>query len=132
MKQFVFLFVLIWGVSAPAQGNPKAKNAPIEVYERVDRDAAFSGGMNNFRAIFSQRFNSNKVNSNDRLIKTVVTFIVERDGTITDVKAVGINSSFNWEAINTIKKIKIKWRPAMLRKQMVRQRFKLPLTMNFE
>lgn len=132
MKQFIFLFVLIWGVFAFAQGNPKAKNAPIEVYERVDRDAAFPGGMNNFRAIFSQRFNANKVNSNDRLIKTVVTFIVERDGTITDVKAVGVNSSFNWEAINTIKKIKIKWRPAMLRKQMVRQRFKLPLTMNFE
>ena len=33
------------------------------------------------------------------VIKTMVTFIVERDGTITNIKADGPNKDFNAEAI---------------------------------
>ena len=65
-------------------------------------------------------------------LKTTVTFIVERDGSISDVKASGSNSDFNSEAVRTVKSIKSKWVPAKINGQPVRQRFRLPLTMNFE
>ena len=52
------------------------------------------------------------------VIKTMVTFIVERDGTITNIKADGPNKDFNAEAIRTIKSVKangilLNWRVRM-------------------
>ena len=47
-------------------------------------------------------------------IKATVTFIVERDGSITDIKVQGGNSDFNQEAIRTVKSVKTKWKPARL------------------
>jgi protein TonB len=41
-------------------------------------------------------------------IKATVTFIIERDGSITDIKVQGGNSDFNQEAIRTVKSIKTK------------------------
>ena len=56
---------------------------------------------------------------------------MERDGTITDVKATGSNKYFNDEAIRTVKSIKNKWTPAKVNGQTVRYRYKLPITMAF-
>ena len=65
-------------------------------------------------------------------LKTTVTFIVERDGSISDVKASGSNSDFNSEAVRTVKVLKLNGSHAKINGQPVRQRFRLPLTMNFE
>ena len=65
-------------------------------------------------------------------VKTEVTFVVERDGSITDVKANGSNKDFNAEAIRTVKSIKNKWAPAKINGQSVRYRYRMPLTMQFE
>ena len=132
MKQFILFVAILFTGFSFGQTNSRAKNSPHEIYEKVDKDAMFPGGLNAFRNIFSQRFNANNVKANTRVVKTSISFIVERDGTISSVKAVGQNSSFNWEAINTVKKINIKWKPALINKQPVRQRYKMPLTMNFE
>lgn len=136
MKNLILLFTILGNIFLFGQANQeraKYKIKPVKtVYEKVDRDATFPGGLNNFRAIFSQRFNTNNVKANSKIIKSVVSFIIEKDGTISNIKAVGNNSSFNREAINTIKKINIKWNPALIKREAVRQRFKLPLTMNFE
>ena len=59
------------------------------------------------------------------------TFVIERDGSITDVKASGPNSEFNAEAVKTIKGIRKKWTPAKVNGQAVRSRYRLPLTMQF-
>ena len=65
-------------------------------------------------------------------VKTEVTFVVERDGSITDVKASGPNKDFNAEAIRTVKSVRNKWAPAKINGQAVRYRYRLPLTMQFE
>ena len=122
MKQFILFVAILFTGFSFGQTNSRAKNSPHEIYEKVDKDATFPGGLNAFRNIFSQRFNANNVKANARVVKTSISFIVERDGTISSVKAVGQNSSFNWEAINTVKKINIKWKPALINKQPVRQR----------
>ena len=136
MRKLIYLFTLLSSFSLLAQANQAGvkhrKETVKTVYEKVDRDASFPGGINNFRVIFSKRFNTNNVKANARVIKTVVSFIIERDGTINNIKAVGNNQSFNTEAINTIKRIEIRWKPALSNKQPVRQRYKMPLVMNFE
>jgi protein TonB len=63
----------------------------------------------------------------------VVTFIVEKDGTISGLKANGKDVEFNNEAIRTIKNVKGLWKPAKNKQgEAVRSYFKFPITMNFE
>ena len=121
----------------PVQAPPKAaavSAAPstTEVYESVDQDAEFPGSLNAFRGKFSENFDTGAMEGGEGTIKANVTFIVERDGSVTDVKVSGPNSDFNREAERTVKSIRTKWTPAKINGQPVRQRYKLPVTMNFE
>ena len=125
-------------IPPPVQAPPKAaaveSKAPstTEVYESVDQEAEFPGSLNSFRNKIAENFDNSAMEGGEGTLKTTVTFIVERDGTISDVKATGPNSDFNSEAVRTVKSIKSKWVPAKINGQPVRQRFRLPLTMNFE
>ena len=135
------------GVKAPAYTPPppppssgtktstaevKPQVSDTQVYSEVEQTAEFPGGINAFRNKVSGNFDGSAMNGDEGTVKAEVTFVVERDGTITDVKASGKNSDFNSEAVRTIKSIKNKWTPAKINGQSVRYRFRLPLTMNFE
>lgn len=135
------------GVKAPAYTPPppppstgtKASTAEVkpqvsdtQVYSEVEQTAEFPGGINAFRNKVSGNFDGSAMNGDEGTVKAEVTFVVERDGSITDVKANGKNADFNSEAVRTIKSIKNKWTPAKINGQSVRYRFRLPLTMNFE
>jgi protein TonB len=102
-----------------------------EVYETVDQASEFPGGINAFRSKVSGGFDTSVMSGDEGAVKTEVTFVVERDGSITDVKANGPNSDFNSEAVRTIKGIRNKWTPAKINGQAVRSRYRLPLTMQF-
>ena len=126
-------------VPPPVQAPPKAaaveSKAPstTEVYESVDQDAEFpGGGLSAFRNKFVENFDTGAMEGGEGTIKATVSFIVERDGSITDIKVQGGNSDFNQEAIRTVKSIRTKWKSAKINDQPVRQRYKMPLTMNFE
>jgi protein TonB len=135
------------GVKAPAYTPPppppstgtKASTAEVkpqvsdtQVYSEVEQTAEFPGGINAFRNKVSGNFDGSAMNGDEGTVRTEITFVVERDGSITDIKANGKNSDFNSEAVRTIKSIKNKWTPAKINGQSVRYRFRLPLTMNFE
>ncbi|MCJ8152193.1 energy transducer TonB [Chryseobacterium sp. SSA4.19] len=71
------------------------------------------------------------MNGYEGTVRTEVTFVIEKDGSISDVKAIGINGNFNEEAIRVIKSIKTKWIPAKINSERVRYFYKLPLSMTF-
>lgn len=59
--------------------------------------------------------------------KVYVTFVVERDGSITDIKVLrDIGSGCGEEAIRVVKNMP-KWKPAKQRGKAVRQQFNLPI-----
>lgn len=110
----------------------KPQVSTTEVYERVDQGADFgSGGLNGFRNKFQENFDNESMEG-EGSVKTEITFIVERDGTISNVKATGSNSTFNKEAERAIKAIKGKWNPGKVNGEPVRSRFRFPVTMMFE
>lgn len=131
------------GVKTPAYTPPppppstgKSTTAEVkpvtnEVYESVDQAAEFQGGINAFRTKFQNSFDSGSLEGEGTL-KTEITFVVEKDGTLTQVKASGPNSDFNREAEATVKGIKTKWTPGKVNGQPVRSRFRFPVTMNFQ
>lgn len=101
-----------------------------KVYTEVEQLAEFPGGINAFRNKVQSNFDGSAIDDEGNQ-KAEITFIVERDGTLTDVKATGSNKYFNDEAIRTVKSIKNKWTPAKVNGQTVRYRYKLPITMAF-
>lgn len=117
-------------VEVPQIIKPKLINNAI--VDRVDVEANFNGGINAFRNKVIQNFNAGNFEESDGLMKTTVTFIVEKDGTISGIKSNGKNSAFNKEAELTIKNLKGKWTPAKLNGEFVRSYFNFPISMQFE
>lgn len=102
------------------------------VYEDVADKAEYPGGINDFRTKFSQTFKMRKVSGRGQ-IKSEVRFVIDQQGIITDIIAIGDNISMNKEMERTIKAIsKTKWKPAKIDGHPVKCRFKLPITMNIE
>lgn len=122
----------------PSTGNKAAtvevkKVSTTEVYDKVEQEAEFTGGgIPGFRRKVAEEFDSSVMDGDEGTLKAEITFVVERDGSITQVKATGSNADFNREAERTIKSIRTKWKPAKVDGQPVRSRYRLPLTMNFE
>lgn len=115
---------------APVKVEPKVSHT--EVYTEVDQEADFSGGGTGaVRSKFQENFDSSAVEGEGTL-KTTISFVVERDGSVTDVKASGPNSDFNREAERAFKAIRGKWNPGKKNGENVRSRFRFPVTMNFE
>ena len=118
------------GKSTTVEVKPQVSDT--QVYTEVEQLAEFPGGINSFRSKVNGSFDTSVMDSDAGTVKTEVIFVVERDGSISDVKANGPNKDFNAEAVRTVKSIKNKWAPAKINGQSVRYRFRMPLTMQFE
>ena len=98
----------------------------------VDVEASFAGGIDGFRSKFIRNFDGSALDSGGETLQTVVVFIVEKDGTISEVKATGPDKTFNRMAEETVKSVKGKWIPAKIKGENVRSYFKFPVSMRFE
>lgn len=101
-------------------------------YTTVDVEAKFASGLDGFREKIRSGFDTGAMDGTEGTVRAMVTFIVEKDGSISNIKAEGANKDFNNEAIRTIKAIKGRWTPAKVQDQVVRSYFRIPITMNFE
>ncbi len=128
MKKLLLLFALIFSAIAFSQELSNQESKDI-IYDKTDVSAEYEGGMSSFRKEFSKNIKVNKIQGKGTY-RTEITFIVERDGTISNIKARGENESFNEQAIKAIKKIKTKWSPGKYKGTPVRMYFRFPSTVN--
>jgi len=119
---------VINNVQPPTIEVPKDPNA-IEV---AAVQASFEGGIDSFRNKVMNKFDNSGFD-NEGVLSTTVTFIVETNGTISEIKTNGKDASFNAEALRTIKAVKGKWIPGKNKKgEAVRSYFKFPISMKFD
>lgn len=119
------------GPTVQIDNTPKVD--PNAIPATVDVEAGFVGGIETFRNKVLQNFDTDAVSSESgEIIKGVVTFVVEKDGTISNIKATSPNSDFSREAEKTIKGVRGKWNPAKLNGQAVRSYFRFPISMQFQ
>lgn len=121
--------------SAPttvAPAIPVATPKNDEIIKNVDVEADFVGGINSFRNKVMGDFDVSKFEGIGETLRTTVTFVVERDGTISNVKATGPDAQFNREAERTVRNLRGAWKPAQLNGQKVRSYFQFPISMMFE
>lgn len=126
MKKLIYAFLLFTATFAFGQTNSEKTAAEVEQLPEFP-----DGGIQQFRQLLATTFNVKKVSAKGK-VSCEITFVIDRDGSLVDVKASGNNQSFNREAIAAISKIRTKWIPAKLHNQPVRYRFRIPLNLTFD
>ncbi|TDW47242.1 protein TonB [Flavobacterium sp. 270] len=94
----------------------------------LDKLPEFPGGIAKFYTYVSRNFVTPEMDT-ERIFKVYVSFVVEKDGSITDIIArndpgYGIGK----EAVRVLKSLKTKWAPGMLDGKAVRTAYNLPIT----
>jgi len=130
MKKILIMFLFL--SSAVAFAQISAENVgEVAAQENVGKPAEFPGGINEFRNLLMKNFRSEKLKIDKGIVKTTVVFVINEDGSVTDIKALGGDEMMNVESVRAVSKIKIKWTPAELNGEKVKYNFTMPFTMNF-
>ena len=134
MNKFIIIFTLILNSFVFGQVKDTIINKKkVEIYYNIDRDAEFPEGFEVFKKLIMKNFDTSKVNYKKKgRISTVIVFVVQKDGSLADFSVSGENKQFNKEALNAIKKVDVKWSPALINNLPARQRFKVPLYLTFD
>ena len=125
MRYFRLPFLALVLFFGTAYGQKRAVSKPVReevIYKNIDfidKEAAFSkGGETGFRPPV--------------LLSTRLTFVVEPNGTLSNVLAKGENQSFNKEMERAALSINVKWIPAEIKGKKVRFLYNMSLKMRIE
>jgi hypothetical protein len=110
--------------------SPNLENSKTD-FQQTDKTAEYPGGLDVLRTTIGSVFYDNSL-YDQKTVKTNIRFVVERDGSVTNVVASGDNPSFNRQAEIAVYLLPEKFYPGSLNGNLVRSMFRLPLTMNFE
>jgi len=112
--------------------NTNTKQTPSPKKSDLSSDAQYPGGFELMRKQLVDSFYSDAILANEKVLKTSLVFVVEKDGSISSVKADGDNFTFNRQAEIALYLLPEKFSPAYVKGTAVRYRFRLPLAMNFD
>lgn len=134
MNKFIIIFTLILNSFVFGQVKDTIIDGKkTEIYYSIDKDAQFPEGFEVFKKLIMENFDTSKVKYKKKgRIFTVIVFVVQKDGSLGDFSVSGENKQFNKEALNAIKKVDVKWSPALINNLPARQRFKVPLYLTFD
>lgn len=125
-KLFLIVFFMAF-VSVNAYSQSKEQDDAV--YSMVSEQPSFPGGMQEMMKFISEnRKYPAEAKAKDIHGKVIVAFVVERDGSLSDVKIRrGIGYGCDEEAIRVIKSMP-KWTPGKQNGKAVRVSFMLPVT----
>lgn len=130
MKKYIATAILILSVCfAKAQSNPDTTKKEAEVFSRVEVSAQFPGGLEAFGKFLVKtvRYPADARFKNIQG-KVFLTFVVERDGSLTNMKVVkGVSDDLDAEAIRVMK-LSPKWEPGKQGGVAVRQNYTVPIS----
>lgn len=132
MKKYLIAALLVFEVCiAKAQTKPDSSEVfskETEVFLPVDVSAEFPGGLEKFaQYIFKNLKYPEKAKEEKTQGKVFVSFVVEKDGSLTDIKIFkSVSPELDAEAIRLMK-ASPKWKPGMQGNNPVRQNYTLPI-----
>ncbi|WP_181248436.1 energy transducer TonB [Flavobacterium magnum] len=117
------------GGNEPATVTPATPSAGEAPYIAVDKMPEYPGGINKFRKYIADNFKApDAEESGNEAVKVLVSFVVEKDGTISNIKIVrNPGYGMDKEAIRVLKSMKTKWIPGSIAGQPVRTIYNLPI-----
>ncbi len=108
---------------------PEAEEVEEVIFTVVEESATYPGGMEKmYEYIGSNLKYPQQARETGTQGRVYVTFVVEKDGSLTDVKVLrDIGSGCGEEAVRVVKSMP-KWKPAKQRGKTVRMQFNLPIS----
>lgn len=126
MKIAPIILFMLFSISLHAQEvkTDSVKNLTVNL---PDSNPEFPGGIKAFYKHIAVRIQGYKPKQKSRAL---VYFIVEKDGSVSDVRMVnGLDSETNERLISIIKKT-VNWKPAIENGKYVRVAYRLPIVLN--
>lgn len=95
----------------------------------LDKNPEFPGGIQKFYQYVGRTFRAPEETDGAGQIRVLVSFVVERDGSLTDIKVLrNPGYGVDREAIRVLKALKTKWNPGIYRGEKVRTLYTLPIS----
>jgi protein TonB len=110
---------------------PGTGEGTVEIMGTLDVNPAFPGGLSKFFSMVSDRFNVPEAES-EKTMKVFVSFVVEKDGSMSNIKVTRDPYGLGKEALRVLNSIKTKWTPGMKNGNAVRTAYSLPITVNIK
>lgn len=128
MKKLLYAVMLLLGMSMTVSGFAQNKDVDETVYAIVEEMPEYPGGYDQLTAYLSQNLQYPQVARDNGIQGRVyVSFIVERDGSVSDVKVTrSLEQSCDEEAIRVVKAMP-QWKPGKQGGQAVRVSYMLPV-----
>lgn len=73
-----------------------------------------------------------KSKNGEKIFNAILDFIVEQDGSITEIEVIGCDINFNTTVKKAVKQIKGKWIPAKFNGNFVKNKLQIPITISFK
>jgi len=127
MRTTFLLAVLLFAVNLVSAQDNTRPNADEKIYtsEDVDTQADFPGGIDVFYSTFAKHFKAPQVPG--LVDKVVLSFVIEKDGTPTDIRVVHDAGFGTGEQCRQILETLPKWAPAAKDSKKVRSQYLLPI-----
>jgi len=106
---------------------------PNKIFAAVEKEPEFAGGIEKFYAYLQKNIHYPAVaKENNVQGKVFVTFVVEKDGSLTDIKTVrGIGSGCDEEAVRVLKNSP-RWKPGIQNGRQVRVQYTMPISFTLQ
>jgi periplasmic protein TonB len=103
-------------------------NDPNRVYQNVDKEPDYPGGIREFYTYLSKTIKYPAEARKKKIQgKVFIQFIVEKDGTLTGIRAIrGPGHGINEEAVRAVR-LSAKWKPGTESGKVVRVQFTIPV-----
>ncbi|WP_160138267.1 hypothetical protein [Chryseobacterium sp. c4a] len=139
MKTFLLILTVVSSIFVKSQVTshpPAGKDPSIEEkiygnkkpYEQADILPQFKGEITEFKKLLFEKLDLKKFNNNNTFYFSELSFIIEKNGSVSSIKAEGDEKDFNAEVINGFKKMKTEWIAAGTGNWKVRYHVSVPIS----
>ena len=138
MKKILFIALLSFGFMANAMAQHFDEGEEVieqsdKVFEVVDEMPSFPGGQSALFDFMAKNIKYPEVAEDNGIQgRVLVTFIVKKDGSLSDVRvAKSVDPSLDKEAVRLVKSMP-KWNPGIHRGRYVNVKFTVPVTFRLQ
>jgi hypothetical protein len=132
MKKFLILILICFIqniFSQSVSSATKPDESPIYNTAGIDLKPDFPGGYDKFFAFVDENFKYPEGNINLKGKKIYVTFIVEKDGSLTDIKILRDAGHGTGDEALRVLKLSPKWNPGKQKGETIRVLFSVPIVL---
>ncbi len=132
MNKLLILFFILFSRSLNAQVQNSYIAEDTTIYTIVDKAPMFPNGKAAMYKYIYSKINYQRVFENDVFGKVFIQLVIEKDGTLSNIKITRSLDPFcDSEAVRVVKQMQ-KWESGKLKNKNVRTKIEIPITIKFE